>query len=109
MRPLADKLIPPEPPLAPFVFDDLDPAKPEQAPKDPLAQARLFEQAAECTVDTPTFATHELERALHIRIEAQGDKHADTRATARRLVELYEKSGDAQGANRIRALSKDPW
>lgn len=106
---LTDFLITPVPPIPPDIFFDLpDPTKPgKPAPADQLEQARLFEQAAECAGDSPTFSIHELERALRIRIAAQGEKNPDTRATARRLIEFSEKAGDTKSADRFRALIRD--
>lgn len=106
---LAESRIPPPPPIPPGISSDLlDPTmRGTAAPTDQLEQARLFEQVAECASNWPTFAIHELERALRIRVAAQGEKNPGTRATAKRLVEFSEMAGETKTADRFRAYIRD--
>jgi hypothetical protein len=79
-------------------------AKPA-APTDNLGQARVYEQSAECLARNhkPESAILDFGYALDLRSTAQGGS-ADTRGTAKRMVEFCEESGDRSCADRAREL-----
>ena len=77
---------------------------PKPAPTEQTSQARVLEQYAECLASQNglgSAATHELERALAMRL-AGVDKSAAGQ-TAERLIEIYTKARNPSAVERIRA------
>ena len=75
----------------------------------PLSKAHHSEQCGEYAVNRDaTMAEAYFEEAIRLRKATQGKDHPDTRRTADRAIEVAMRTGNRDGADRVRALMAQP-
>jgi tetratricopeptide (TPR) repeat protein len=99
-------LPPPLPPVPSGVYFALQ-TSPRTMPTDKLAQARYFEQIAECFSDSQSYAGTAMERALRLHIALNGVDGGEARHAAERAIDFYQQGQNTRGVERVRALSSD--